>query len=75
MDYSELRAKAAALREEGRSDDEIAEMLHDDIAQAAQHATQHPEDMVEPVRELVNNGGDVMVKMLFHILGTQLFNR
>lgn len=73
MTYDELKAKAASLREQGKSEEEIVELLHDDIKQAAEYCFNHPEELT--VSELLNSGfcSPVMTKLLFGIMNGNPF--
>lgn len=73
MNYDELKAKAALLREQGKSEEEIVELLRDDIKQAAEYCFNHPEELTGLKSELLNSGSPMMAGLLFGIIGGNPF--
>ena len=68
MNYLELREKANRLIAEGKSEQEVVELLRGDIAQAVKHAMDHPEDIAPLMKELNRNGNSVMGQFLSKVL-------
>lgn len=73
MNYDELKAKAALLREQGKSEEEVVELLRDDIKQAAKYRFHHPEELTGLKSELLNSGSPMMAELLFGIIGGNPF--
>ncbi len=74
MNYDELKAKAASLREQGKSEEEMVELLRDDIKQAAEYCFNHPEELTGLKSELLNSDSPAMAELLFGIIGGNPFN-
>lgn len=75
MTYTELTNKVKELREQGKSEDEILELLRDDIKQAAEYCFEHPEEKTTAMRDLLSSVDpkSPMLKLLFGIIGTNMF--
>lgn len=73
MNYDELKAKAALLREQGKSEEETVELLRDDIKQAAEYCFDHPEELTGLKSELLNSGSPMIAGLLFGIIGESPF--
>lgn len=71
--HIELKDKARELREQGKSEDEIVELLRDDIKQAAEYCFNHPEEMTGLKSELLNSDSPMMAELLFGIIGGNSF--
>lgn len=77
MTYKELVNKTIGLVEQGKSEEEIVELLGDDIKQAAEYCLKNPEELTTPMKDLLNScdSESPMVKLLFRIMGTNMFNK
>ena len=52
MDWKELKEKSRRLQSEGKTEEEAAEMLKDEIGAFAEECLEHPEKMVDAIPDL-----------------------
>lgn len=64
MTYDELIKKAEQLISEGKSIEEIIVLLKDDIEQAKEYTSHHPEEVVASLTELMNKDTGTLTSML-----------
>lgn len=52
MDWKELKEKSKRLQSEGKTEEEAAEILKDEIGAFAKECFEHPEKMVDTIPDL-----------------------
>ena len=69
MDWKELKEKSKRLQSEGKTEEEAAEMLKDEIGAFAKECFEHPEKMVDAIPDLGGaiQNNPVLADLLFFL--------